>query len=378
MSIPIPHSAVRLPKRVDEVVRQTHRHRHLRSELLKVEIVHEQQIVVHRFRREQREIEIGTVLEGAPERVAGEQPRRRHRRAEQGVLERHNFEPGPGGGGERLQHLRHKGRHRGAGDDADPLARQAGTEPARRGGDARLQVAHGADAILALLEVAVPGRGRQRFTGLEVQVVRAEAPREPALLERSGRKVPHRRQGRPAIVHRGLADQLVLAELRERHRHDRDRQDHVSQAVQVAQRPHQLRPVVHPGHEHHLGVKRDPPLPEGAQLGDDLGRIGVAQQPAAHRRVGGVHRHVQRREAVLDDPLLVPGLQVREGREIAVAERQAVVVIADVERRPHRLRIPVHKTEVAVIGAAADTRGLERHPHRHPLGTLDVVLDLVA
>src|SRR5438552_15684490 len=60
--------------------------------------------------------------------------------------------------------------------------------------------------------------------------------------------------------------------------------------------------------------------PEHAQLRDDLGCLGVAQQPAPDGRVRGVHGHVQRREVVLDDSRHIPGLEVGErGEEIGRA-----------------------------------------------------------
>jgi len=87
-----------------------------------------------------------------------------------------------------------------------------------------------------------------------------------------------------------------------------------------------------------------------------------------------VHGHVQGREPVLHDARQVPRLEVREGRKIAVAEREPVVVVADVQSLAQSQRVAVHEAEIAVVGAAPDARRLERHPHRQSLGTLNVVL----
>ena len=78
------------------------------------------------------------------------------------------------------------------------------------------------------------------------------------------------------------------------------------------------------------------------------------------------------------NPGHVPGLQIREGGEIAVAKGEPVVIVANVERRSQAGRIPVHEAEVAAIGAAADAWRLEPHAKRQILGTLDVELDFLA
>ena len=95
-------------------------------------------------------------------------------------------------------------------------------------------------------------------------------------------------------------------------------------------------------------------------------------------RVGGVHRDVERREPVLDDPLDVPRLEVGQRGEVAVAEREPVVVVADVEHFAQPLGKAVHEAEVAAVGAAADPRRLERDAQRLVERALDVELDLLA
>src|SRR6266853_2210396 len=50
-------------------------------------------------------------------------------------------------------------------------------------------------------------------------------------------------------------------------------------------------------------------------------------------------------------------------------------LVADVQRRPQAVRVPVDEAEVAMVPATPDPRRLERHAHREPLGALDVVLD---
>ncbi len=90
-----------------------------------------------------------------------------------------------------------------------------------------------------------------------------------------------------------------------------------------------------------------------------------------------MHGDVQGRQPVLDDPLEVPRLQIRQSREVSVAERESIVVVPDVEDLPHALRVAVHEAEIAVVGTAPDAGRLECHAQREPLGALYVVLDLL-
>jgi hypothetical protein len=128
---------------------------------------------------------------------------------------------------------------------------------------------------------------------------------------------------------------------------------------------------------HDLGVKLDAVIGEVAQLRNDLGRLRVAQHPAAHQRVGGVHRHVERRQPVPDDPVDVVLLEVGQRGEIAVAEGEPVIVVADVEHLPNAVGVPLHETEITAIGAAADPGRLDRHAEGFVDGALDFDLEFV-
>ena len=89
-------------------------------------------------------------------------------------------------------------------------------------------------------------------------------------------------------------------------------------------------------------------------------------------------RDIQRRQPVFDDALHVVGLQVGQRGEVAVAEREPVVVVPDVEDVTQAVGQPIHEAEVAAVGAAPNPRRLELYPDRLPQGTLDVELDLLA
>src|SRR3989442_478220 len=209
-------------------------------------------------------------------------------------------------------------------------------------------------------------------------IVSAVAPGEASLAERAGREPLDRRERGAALHPRELLDEVSLGKLGERHRHHRNREDRLPQRGEVGEGAHQLCPVVCTGDQHDLGVKLDPLLRQRPELGHDLRRFGVTEQPAAHRRVGGVHGDIERRQPICDDPLQVPRLEVGQRRKVAVPERQPVIVVPDVQRRPQTLGVAVHEAEVAVVGAATDPRCFQRDAEGEPLRSHDVVLDAVA
>ena len=280
--------------------------------------------------------------------------------------------------GKISRHLREQRAHSGPRHDTDALvapalARQRWASRL----NPRLEIAHRADAVLPLLEVTIPLGRRQRRVGLQVQIVRPVAPRHPPIGNRPGGEVVHRGERGSAFLAGGLAHQRMLAEFGQGDRHHRDGEHARPEAVEVAQRTHELLPVVDARDQHHLRMERDPPLHEPAQLRDDLGRLGIAEQPAPHDRVRRVNGHVQRGEPVLDDPLEIPRLQVGQRGEVAVAKREPVIVVPDVERLAHPLRVAIHEAEIAVVGAAPDPGWLQHDAHRQPFRPFDVILDLL-
>ena len=71
-------------------------------------------------------------------------------------------------------------------------------------------------------------------------------------------------------------------------------------------------------------------------------------------------------------------LHVRERREVSVGERQAVVVVADVEGLPKPFRQTFDEAELAAIRAAPDRRRLELDAERLAFRALDLVDDVLA
>ena len=98
---------------------------------------------------------------------------------------------------------------------------------------------------------------------------------------------------------------------------------------------------------------------EVPELRENLGRGGIPKQVAAHRGIGGVDRHVQGREPELDDPLDILRLEIGECGEVAVAEREPVVVVPDVQHVTQPVGQPIDEAEVTAVSAAPDPGRLE-------------------
>ena len=175
-----------------------------------------------------------------------------------------------------------------------------------------------------------------------------------------------------------LAHEVMLAELGEPDRHHRAAEDGRPELVELAQRLLEHRAIVHARRHHDLRVELDAMVGEVPELREDLGRGGIPEQVAAHRGIGGVDRHVERREPELDDPLDVLRLEIGERGEVAVAEREPVVVVPDVEHVAQPVGQAVDETEVAAVGAAPDAGRLERDAQRLTERALDLELDLLA
>ena len=118
-----------------------------------------------------------------------------------------------------------------------------------------------------------------------------------------------------------------------------------------------------------------PPSASLRELLDDVRHARVVEQNLAGLPRRGVHRDVQRRQPVLENPRDVALLDVRQRREVAVGEGQTIVVVAHVERLAQALGQPFDEAELAAIGAAANGRRLELHAHRFAFGALDLVDD---
>src|SRR5213079_799890 len=180
-------SAFRVPRSeftqdVRKVIRQVQGKGYSRRELVGADVVYEHQVVVHGLGWQQDEVQVRPSREGPLDRRRRQQPRRRHRAAEQRVLDHDQLEAASGGGRGIGEHLRHERPHRSPRHHADPPARPVG-EPIERRHNARLEITHRAHAVLALIELTIPCCLRERLSCLEVEIVRAIAPRPAPLHE---------------------------------------------------------------------------------------------------------------------------------------------------------------------------------------------------
>ena len=111
--------------------------------------------------------------------------------------------------------------------------------------------------------------------------------------------------------------------------------------------------VVQPWADHELPMDLNTVVEQVAQPPKAHGPALVAQHFVAHERVGCMNRNVERRQILGDDPLQVGFGKAGEGREISVQERQAVIVVFEVEASPHAFRQLVDETELTVVVAGA-------------------------
>ena len=88
-----------------------------------------------------------------------------------------------------------------------------------------------------------------------------------------------------------------------------------------------MAPVVDTGADHDLAVDLDAVVEQGPQPAQAGGAPPVAQHAGPDLGIGGVNAHPQRRQALGDDPFEVGLGEAGEGGEVAVEERQPVVVV---------------------------------------------------
>src|SRR3569833_2213667 len=106
---------------VDEIVRRVHGHWQLFANRNERLVVEEHAVIVDRFSRNEREIEVAPILERTTNVRAGQETRGRRRGTEERILAHDQLERRAGLLSQLLEQLRHQGRHRDACDDADAL-----------------------------------------------------------------------------------------------------------------------------------------------------------------------------------------------------------------------------------------------------------------
>ena len=291
--------------------------------------------------------------------LAGQQAGDRDGAAEESVRDGRHPRDRPGDRGHetleprRVQRAAHE-------RDVERAARRApATQRAR---NAVLEAPHEADAVLRHREALVGVRLGQRRPRLEIHLV---AEKHEAAAEARGKlRLPRRHRAHECL--RLLLGQRAqrgqpLAVAREPHGHDRGRRHVRIERRQLAHGPLEVGAVVEAGTEDHLRVHADPRLRKALQPRQDLGRHArAAEQLPAQRGIGRVHRHVERRQPLLDDARELRLLQVGERDVVAVQERQPEVIVLDVESLAHPLRQLVDEAEHALVGAGGDLPGPRR------------------
>ena len=136
--------------------------------------------------------------------------------------------------------------------------------------------------------------------------------------------------------------------------HDGDGHE-LGEAVEDAgEGPVQHLGVVQARADDHLAVDLDAVVEQAAQPPQAHGAAAVAEHAGAHDRVGSVYRDIERREPLLEHPLEVGLGETGQCREVAVEEREPVVVVLQVQAAAQPLWELVDEAELAVVVAGAD------------------------
>ena len=234
--------------------------------------------------------------------------------------------------------------------------------PRERPGESVLEPAHESDSVLDDGEAFVGARRRQGSAGEQVDLVGGEDEAATQLREPAVLPALHRGDQRLRLVS-GEAPEggQPLAVTREPDRHDRGRRHLGVERGEVEDGALELGAVVPAWAEHDLGVHADPRLREPLEPREDLGGDARApEQRVAQLRVGRVDGDVEWREVLLDDALERRLVEVGERDVVAMKERQAEVVVLDVEAPPHPLRQLVDEAEHALVGTGRDLAGAGR------------------
>ena len=221
-------------------------------------------------------------------------------------------------------------------------------------GELVLQVAKHAHAVLDLGEVLVKLQGRDGQPGQEVELVggvdRAAAPL-PAEFLPPALQLGHGLQG-PRPVEGGEGVQ-ALPVAGEAHGHTGHAEEPLPQGEELLQSEFQGRTVVEAGAQDDLAVEPDAALCQAVQVAQGVPGEAVAHHLAAELRVHGVHRHVNGRDAHLQNAVDLPVVDIGEGDVVAEQEGEPVVVVLEIEGLPHAFGQLVDKAEHTLVPAGA-------------------------
>ena len=232
-------------------------------------------------------------------------------------------------------------------------ADRIGGASCQRGPHLGLELACHPDAVLVLREAVVVAEGGEPPLGHEVELVggvdqpapeRGDKPVLPFLDQVDdrrrlrGRVRPHLRLGR------------VVAHAKGNHAERRERREAVED---TEQRVVEDVVVVDAGADHHLAVHIDARVEQRREPAEAGRAPPVTEQPRADVGVGSVDADVERAQLLRHHPLEIGFGEAREGREVPVEEREAVVVVLQGEALPHARRELVDEAERAVVVTGA-------------------------
>ena len=170
-------------------------------------------------------------------------------------------------------------------------------------------------------------------------------------------------------AHVGLGRVVAHAE-----RHDADGREPREAVEDAEQRVVERVAVVDARAHDDLAVHLDAGVEQRREPAEAGGAAPVAQQARAQGGVGGVDADVERAEVLRHHALEVGLGEPGERREVPVEEREAVVVVLQVQALPHALRELVDEAERAVVVAGAhpvEDRAVELEAERRARRLVD-------
>ena len=224
-----------------------------------------------------------------------------------------------------------------------------------RGPDLGLERAGHADPVLVLGEALVRRERRERAAGEQVVLVGGEGePPAECVGEHRLPPLDHvdHRAGLGASVRSHLRLAVVGAHAEWHHADRRECRETVEDAEECVV---EHGAVVDPGAADDLTVHLDARVEDRTEPPQARRATTITQQAGPHVGVGGVNAHVQRREALGDDPFEVGFGEAGQGREVAVEERQPIVVVLQRQARAHTRRELMDEAERTVVVARTHT-----------------------
>ena len=213
------------------------------------------------------------------------------------------------------------------------------------------QVTQHPDAVFVLRVILVGVILRQRQTGEQIQFIgrihdaAAVCTEAPAL---------HRLDlldgGTGGLLRKGGNRAEMLPEFRHAERHDCNRLHRRHHRKEVGKRLVEIVAVIPCRTQHDLAVHRNACFAHLPEIFQRLARFFIAEHFAAELRIGRLHRDIDR-HMHFDDALDIMVGQVGQRDIAALQKGKARIVVLEIDRVAHSLRVLVDEAEDAVIAA---------------------------